>query len=105
MMHVYVYCYFGMNPCIYIMYLSVYILYIMFHKSFVCICFICMQFKKFKWHSSVLDVGYVTICSTERTKVFSRVSWPDLGGRGHYNRYRKYIFHEFRVVARGWKMI
>jgi hypothetical protein len=28
MLHVYVYCYFSMNPCIYKMYLSVYILYI-----------------------------------------------------------------------------
>jgi hypothetical protein len=35
MLHVYVYYYFGMNPCIYKMYLSVYILYIMFCKSSV----------------------------------------------------------------------
>ena len=32
-----------------------------------------------------LDVGYVTVCSTERMKAFSRVSWPNLGGRRHYN--------------------
>jgi hypothetical protein len=53
MLHVYVYCYFSMNLCIYEIYLSVYILYIMFHKSFVCIYFNCMQFENFMWHSSV----------------------------------------------------
>jgi hypothetical protein len=53
MMHVYVYCYFSMNPCIYIMYLSIYILYIKFRKSSVFIFFNCMQFKKFMWHSLV----------------------------------------------------
>jgi hypothetical protein len=53
MLHVYVYCYFSMNLCIYRMYLSVYVLYIKFRKSFVCICFNCMQFEKFMWHSSV----------------------------------------------------
>jgi hypothetical protein len=31
---------------------------------------------------SQLDVGYVTVCSTERNKVFSHVSWPCLGGGG-----------------------
>ena len=53
MLHVYVYYYFSMNPCIYIMYLSVYILYIKFRKSFVCICFNCTKFEKIMWHSSV----------------------------------------------------
>jgi uncharacterized protein (UPF0261 family) len=32
-----------------------------------------------------LDVGYVTVCSTQRMKEFSRVSLPALGGRGCYN--------------------
>jgi hypothetical protein len=39
MLHVYVYYYLGMNPFIYIMYLSVYVLCICFHKSSVCIYF------------------------------------------------------------------
>jgi hypothetical protein len=42
MLHVHVYYYFSMNLCIYKMYLFFYILYIMFHKSSVCICFNCM---------------------------------------------------------------
>jgi hypothetical protein len=49
----------------------------------VCICFNCMQLEKFMWHSSV-DVGYVTVCSAERTKEFSGVAWPDMDGRGCY---------------------
>jgi hypothetical protein len=53
MLHVYVYYYLSMNLCIYIMYLSVYILYIKLRKSSVCICFNCMQFEKIMWHSSV----------------------------------------------------
>jgi hypothetical protein len=31
-----------------------------------------------------LDVGYVTVCSTERMKEFSGVAWPDMGGWGHF---------------------
>jgi hypothetical protein len=31
-----------------------------------------------------LDVGYVIVCSAKRTRAFSRVSWPDLGGQGCY---------------------
>jgi hypothetical protein len=38
-LHVYVYCHFRMNLCIYSMYLSIYILYINFRKSSVCIYF------------------------------------------------------------------
>jgi hypothetical protein len=53
MFHVYVYCYFSMNMCLYRMYLSIYALYLRFPKSYVCICFNCMQFQKFMWHSSV----------------------------------------------------
>jgi hypothetical protein len=44
---------FSMNPCIYGMYVFVYVLYIKFCKSYMCICFNCMQFEKFMWHSSV----------------------------------------------------
>jgi hypothetical protein len=46
MLHVYVYCYFSVNSCIYIMYLSVYVLYIKLPQEFcVWICFNCMQLE------------------------------------------------------------
>jgi hypothetical protein len=66
------------------MYLYVYILYIMFHKSSVCICLIACSSKNLCGIAQ-LDVGYVTVCSAERTKEFSGVAWPDMGGRGRYN--------------------
>jgi hypothetical protein len=53
MLHVYGYCYFGMNPFIYIMYLFVYVLYVCFSKSSMCIYFNCMHLEKFMWHSLV----------------------------------------------------
>jgi hypothetical protein len=34
--------------------------------------------------AQTLDTGYVTICSTERMKDLSHVSWPNMGGQGHY---------------------
>jgi hypothetical protein len=51
MLHVYLYCYFNMNPCIYTTYLFIYVLYINFCKSSVCICVNCIQFENFMWHS------------------------------------------------------
>ena len=33
-----------------------------------------------------LDAGYVTVCSAERKKVFSRVACLDMGGQGCYIR-------------------
>jgi hypothetical protein len=42
MLHAYVHYYFSMNSCFYIMYLSVYVLYMKFRKGFVCVCFNCM---------------------------------------------------------------
>jgi hypothetical protein len=53
MLHVFVYCYFSMNPCTYIMYFPSYISYINFSKSSLCICFNYMQFKKFIWNRLV----------------------------------------------------
>jgi hypothetical protein len=53
MLHLYCYCYFRMKSCFYITYLFVYVLYMKFCKGSVCICFNCMQFKIFTWHSSV----------------------------------------------------
>jgi hypothetical protein len=69
-----------MNLCNYIMHLFVYVLYIKFHNSSVCICFNCMQFEKFMWHSSVgCWVCYSMF--TERKKGFSHVAWPIMGGQ------------------------
>jgi hypothetical protein len=53
MLHVYVYCHFHMNLFNWTMYLSVYILYINFCKSSMCIYYNCMKFEKFMWDSSV----------------------------------------------------
>jgi hypothetical protein len=64
-----------MKPCNYIMYLFVYVLYINFRKSFVCIHLIACCSKNLCGIAQ-LDVGYVTICSAERTRAFSRVAWP-----------------------------
>jgi hypothetical protein len=89
MLHACVYCYFTMNLCIYTIYLSIYVLYIMFCKSSVCIYFNCMQFKKFMWQ---LGAGYVTVCSVERTKMFSRVSWPDHGWSGTLHQHHPWHF-------------
>jgi hypothetical protein len=83
MLHVYVYYYFNMNSCFYIMYLSVYILYMKFHKGSMCICFNCMQFKKFMWHSSVGCWVCYNMFHRENESVLS-CSMARLGGRGCY---------------------
>jgi hypothetical protein len=31
-----------------------------------------------------LDTWYVTVCSTETTKYFYVIAWPDMDGRGIY---------------------
>jgi hypothetical protein len=75
MLHVYVYYYFSMNPCIYKMYLFAYVLYIMFHKSSVCICFNCMQFEKFMWHSSVGYWVCYNMVSDNKSVLWSSMPW------------------------------
>jgi hypothetical protein len=45
MLHVYAYYYFSMNLFFYIMYLSIYILYMKLHKGSVCICLIACSSK------------------------------------------------------------
>jgi len=68
-----------------------------FTDVFICLCFIynasarvlcvCISIacsSKNLCDIAQLDVGYVTICSIERVKAFSHVSWPNLGGRGCY---------------------
>jgi hypothetical protein len=64
--------------------LFVYVLYIKFHKSSMCICFNCMKFKKFMWHAQ-LDVLDMLQYVEQRMKVFFGVAWPNMGGRGCYN--------------------
>jgi hypothetical protein len=66
------------------MYLYVYVLYICFCKSSVCIYILIACSAKNLCGIAQLGVGYVTVCSAERMKVFSRVAWPDMGGRGCY---------------------
>jgi hypothetical protein len=73
-----------MNPCIYIMYLFVYVLYIISARV-LCVYVLIACSSKNLCGIAQLDVGYVTVCSAERMKEFSHVSWPDLGGRGCYN--------------------
>jgi hypothetical protein len=89
MLHVYVYCYFSMNPCIYIMYLSVYLLYIKFRKSSVCICFNCMQFKNLCGIAQ-LDVGYVTgpervVRDATPNMPFSNLVYPKMEMGNHFH--------------------
>jgi hypothetical protein len=84
MLHVYVYCYFSVNPCIYIMYLSIYVLYIYISARVLCVYILIACSSKNLCGIAQLDVGYVTVCSAERMKVFSCVSWPGMGGRGCY---------------------
>ena len=45
MLHVCVYYYFSMNPCNYRIHFYIYVLYIKFHNSYVCICFNFMHFN------------------------------------------------------------
>jgi hypothetical protein len=74
MIHLYGYCYFGMNLWIYIMYLSIYIIYICFHKISMCIEFNCMQFKNCMWHSSV---GY-WVCYIMFQRENESVLWSNM---------------------------
>ena len=40
-----------------------------------------------------LDAGYVTVCSAERTKVFSHVECLGVGGQGCYIEWNPCTFH------------
>jgi hypothetical protein len=83
MMHVYVYCYFSVNPCIYIC-ICMFTFYIKcFRKSSVCMYLIAYSSKN-SCGIAQLDVGYVTVCSAERKKEFYGVAWPGVDGRGCY---------------------
>jgi hypothetical protein len=94
MLHVYVYCYFSMNLCIHIMYLFVYVLYIKFCKSSVCICFNCMQFEKFMWHSLVgCWVCYSMFHRENERVLWSSMAWPGWLGMLQENRKIDRAFH------------
>jgi hypothetical protein len=73
-----------MNLCIYIC-ICLFTFYIYVSTRVLCVYILIACSSKNLCGIAQLDVGYVTVCSTERTKVFSHVSWPDLGGRGRYN--------------------
>jgi hypothetical protein len=67
------------------MHLYVHVIYICFRKRSVCIYILIACSAKNLCVIAQLDVGYVTVCSVERMKELSEVTWADLGGRGCYN--------------------
>jgi hypothetical protein len=85
MLHVYVYCYFSVNLCIHEMYLCVYDFFIYISTRVLCVYILIACSLKNLCGIAQLYIGYVAVCSAERMKVFSCVSWFDLGGRGCYN--------------------
>jgi hypothetical protein len=85
MLHGYVYSYFSMNLCLYNMYLSIYVLYEKFRKSFVCICFNCMQFEKFTCHISVgCWVCYNMFCKRMKSVILCIMPRHGWSGMLHY---------------------
>jgi hypothetical protein len=79
MLHVYDYCYFCVNLCIYRC-ICMFTFYIYVSARALCVYILIACSSKILSGIAQLDVGYVTVCSAERTKVFSCVSWPKLGG-------------------------
>jgi hypothetical protein len=74
------------------MYLSVYVFYMKFCKSYVCICLNCMQFVKFMWHSLVGKLGmlqYVPQRERKRSLVYRGLA---MGGRGCYKLFFSFPF-------------
>ena len=87
MLHVCVYYYFSMNPCNYRMHLTLYILYIKFCNSSMCICFNCMKFKKFMWHSLVgCWVCYSMLCRENKNVLLCSVAQPGWSGMLQFSR-------------------
>jgi hypothetical protein len=85
MLHVCVYYYFSMNLCNYIMHLSIYVLYIKFCNSSMCICFNCMKFKKFMWHSSVgCWVCYIMFRREKKIILWSSMARHGWSGMLHF---------------------
>jgi hypothetical protein len=65
------------------MYLYVYVLYNASARV-LCVYILIACSSKNLCGIAQLDTGYVTVCSTERTKEFSSIAWPDMDGRGCY---------------------
>jgi hypothetical protein len=65
-------------------YIWLFTFYIYFSTRVLCIYILIACSSKNLCGIAQLDTGYVAICSAERTKEFSSVSWPDMDGRGHY---------------------
>jgi hypothetical protein len=66
MLHVYVYCYFGVNMCSYRC-ICLFMFYIYVFTRALCVYILIACNSKNLCGIVQLDVGYVTICSTERT--------------------------------------
>jgi hypothetical protein len=62
-LHVYVYCYFSVNPCIYEMYLFVYVLNVKLVARVLCAYVLIACSLKNLCGIAQLVVGYVTVCS------------------------------------------
>jgi hypothetical protein len=84
MLHVYIYCYFSVNLCIYRC-ICMFTFYIYVFTRALCVYVLISCSSKNLCGIDQLDVGYVRVCSVERTQLLSLVSWPNLGGRRHYN--------------------
>jgi hypothetical protein len=84
MLHVYVYFYFSVNPCIYrCIWLFTFYIYVSARVSCVYILTTCGL--KNLCGIAQLDTGYVIVCSIERTQDFFGIAWPDMDGKGRYN--------------------
>jgi hypothetical protein len=66
MLHVYVYCYFSVNPCIYIC-IWMFMFYIYVSARVLCVYILIACNSKNLCGIAQLDTGYVTVCSIERT--------------------------------------
>jgi hypothetical protein len=84
MLHVYVYCYFSVNPCIYRC-IWLFKFYIYVSSRVLCIYILIACSSKNLCDIAQLDTVYVTICSVERMKDFSSIEWPNMDGQGRYN--------------------
>jgi hypothetical protein len=92
MLHVHVYCYFNVNPCIYTC-IWLFTFYVYSASARVlCVYILIACSLENLFGIAQLDTGYVIVCSTDRTKEFSGVAWLGMDGRGHYNMVSKLQF-------------
>jgi hypothetical protein len=95
MMHVYIYHYFIVNPCIYIC-IWLFTFYIYVSSRFLCVYILIACSSKNLCGIAQLDTGYVTVCSVERMKEFYGIAWPGMDGWGRYISYPGFL------VKVGW---